>query len=303
MRSPLIKKIFYAIICFNIAACALKKQDRIIQGQIFNSSDEALNELEDVVASNSTEKARILFGPDGQDILSSGDPHVDTERRLKFIELFNQSHSFEKLSNGNLQLVIGDRKWPFPLPLVRSGNKWFFDAEAGREGILDREIGQNEISALRISRTIPLLQRQYAVRDWNGDGIFSYAKQLISTPGNKDGLYWNVGKDKIVSPLGPIIAEAASENNDINAEGKRKPYHGYRFKLLESQSTSPIINDIFSKPGRYWLVASPEERGVSGIMTFATNERGWIYEKDLGENRDFSQESGFNTDESWKRIE
>jgi hypothetical protein len=187
-------------------------------------------------------------------------------------------------------LEIGTNAWPFPVPIVKNDGKWFFDTVAGREEILNRRIGSNELATLQVMRACVEAEREYASQDRDGNGVLKYAQRFISHPGTRDGLYWPTESDGEISPLGPLVAEAQSEGYGLQSrEGKARPqpYHGYFFKILTRQGKHApggkydyVING--NMIGGFALVAWPAEYGRSGIMTFIVNQQGLIYQKDLG---------------------
>jgi hypothetical protein len=271
----------------------------------FASPEEALAQLVRVVASEDKEQARDLFGSDGEYLFDSGDQTLDQGRAKRFIEMFKERHDLRAKSSGEYSVFVGSKGWPFPVPLVRDASGWTFDALAGKEEILARRIGENEFAALDTARAVYHAQRLYAAYDRNGDGKREYAAKLISTPGKKDGLYWppeREGED--LSPLNTEIVQAARESYVITPDGKPHPYHGYYYKLryLEPHAKEEIA-DALSKPGRYWFLATPAVWNQSGVMTFALNERGWIYEKDLGVDLSPEMLSAISVDETWQRVE
>lgn len=269
----------------------------------FTTPEEALSRLERVVASGDPSEARALLGSKGGYILDSGDGALDRERAARFSALFNERHELRPRSEGEYVVLLGEKLWPFAVPVVKDGEGWVFDAAAGREEILSRRIGENEFSALEAARTVYRAQRQYAAEDWDGDGILRYADRLISTPGHRDGLYWPTDEGGDSSPLGAAVARAASESYVITPGGEPQPFHGYFHKVLSAPHESDGGGDALSKPGRYWFISTPAVWNESGVMTFASNERGWIYEKNLGNDFDDEDMRKLVIDDTWKRVE
>jgi hypothetical protein len=285
--------------------CALVACGKTVRPpQEFDSPDTALTALERVVASKDKQQAAIVLGSEGDFLLESGDPTLDDNRARTFAELFNQGHEWVAKEDGSYTLLMGPRKWPFAVPLVRRGSGWVFDAEAGKEEVLSRRIGEDEFSALDVARTVYMAQREYASRDWDGDGVYRYAECLIGSPGKRDGLYWPANDDSSeTSPLGPAVAQAANESYVITPGGKPQPYRGYYHKILYSPREGGAQADALSKPGHYWLVSTPAQWNESGVMTFASNERGWIFEKNLGGDFDYDDIANLRVDDTWTRIE
>jgi len=269
----------------------------------WSSPEEALSRLERVVTSQDAAEARSLFGSEGAYLLDSGDAALDRDRVLRFRALFSERHELRSRGENEYVVVLGNKAWPFAVPLVKDGDGWVFDAAAGREEVLARRIGENEFSALDAARTIYRAQREYAAQDWDGDGSYRYADRLVSTPGNRDGLYWTTEGEGERSPLGAAVARAASESYVITPGGEPQPFHGYFHKVLYSAVESESAVDALSKPGRYWFISTPAVWSESGVMTFASNERGWIYEKNLGVDFDYDEISNLVVDETWERVE
>lgn len=296
--------LWVAVICLLGVSVGCTVQGRGSSAARFGSPEAAVAELARVVASGDVEQARNLFGLEGGYLLDSGDPALDRNRAARFAEMFKEHHDLRAEDDGRYTMLVGPRGWPFPVPLVNGEYGWSFDAQAGREEIVARRIGENEFAALDTARAVYQAQRRYAARDWDNDGVFHYAERLISTPGNKDGLYWPAGTSgSEASPLNATLVQAASERYVITLDGKPHPYHGYYYKLLSSPRQPGDQGDPLSKPGRYWLLCTPAVWNESGVMTFALNERGWIYEKSLGANLDYDALSHLVVDETWTRVE
>ncbi|MFM1847209.1 MAG: hypothetical protein RL417_683 [Pseudomonadota bacterium] len=272
--------------------------------QRFGSPEGALAALEDAVASRGREDARELFGSAGDYLLESGDPNLDKLRADRFVTLFQERHELSPRGDNSFVVSIGAKSWPFPVPLVKEGDTWAFDAAAGKEEILDRRIGENEFAALDVARTIYLAQRQYAARDWNEDGKHTYAERIVSQPGQRDGLYWPTDEiESEESPLGPAIARAGKEGGVLSPTEEPQPYRGYLHRLLKREAQEGERIDALSAPGRYWLISTPTVWSESGVMTFASNERGWIFEKNLGANVRYKELQNLVVDSSWSRVE
>jgi hypothetical protein len=289
---------FLVLLCGVLSGCSVTKT-----AQVFNNPVEAVNALEDVVVSRSVDKADALFGPEGDYLLHTGDPGLDKDRGQAFVRLFEEGHRLEKRDDATAFLVLGKKGWPFPIPLRQTDSGWKFDAAAGQDEILARVVGRNELAAMESARAIYLAQKFYASTDWDGDGARRYAGRITSTPGMRDGLYWPASDEETSSPLGVAVAQATREDYTINPDGRPRPYRGYYFRLVLSPPAQAAILDPRSKPGNYWLIATPAVWGNSGVMTFASNERGWIFEKDLGEDFDPEEISPIIIDGTWTRVE
>jgi hypothetical protein len=275
----------------------------------FSSPEEALNAL--VAATQAGDRAAVdaIFGPDVKDLLS-GDPKQDTLEFAAFAKLVGQFSRLVQKADDRFVINLGDQNWPFPIPLVKKGGTWFFDTAAGKEEIVNRRIGEDELIAIGVCQTYLAAQREYASEDRVGDGVLRFAQKLRSTPGQKDGLYWPAAPDEDPSPFGPLIAEVRAEGyGGKTAEGKPQPFHGYHFKLLTAQGASApggaynyIINGNLI--AGFALVAYPAHWGESGVMTFIVNQWGKVYERNLGpQSADLAAAmTDFDPDQDWEAV-
>ncbi len=257
--------------------------------QTFATPEAAVAALVKATSEHSGETLRNIFGPSAAD-LENPDRVQATNEFHTFLSALNATNILVHESDSKCVLEIGTNFWPFPVPIVKKDGQWFFDTEAGKEEILDRRIGKNELSTLGVMRAYVDAQRDYASADRNGDEVLEYAQRLASTPGAKDGLYWPSDLDGELSPLGPLVADAQGEGYTIKTKGQnstRQPFHGYLFKILTQQGKhapggkySYLINGHMI--GGFALVAWPAEYGESGIMTFIVNQQGRVYQRDLG---------------------
>ena len=253
----------------------------------FSSPEEAVKAL--VAATKAGDRATVdaIFGTEVKDLLS-GDPRQDTIEFAAFAKLVGQFSQLVQKADDRFVLNLGDQNWPFPIPLVRRGGAWFFDTAAGKEEIVNRRIGKDELIAIGVCRTYVAAQREYVSEDRSGDGVLKFAQKIGSSPGQKDGLYWPAAPNEDQSPFGPLIAEVHAEGyGGKTAEGKPQPFHGYYFKILTAQGASApggaynyIING--NMIAGFALVAYPAHWGESGIMTFIVNQWGKVYERNLG---------------------
>jgi hypothetical protein len=245
------------------------------------------------------------LGRDGADIVSSGDPVADASARNRVIEGYDAKHQVVMEGTDKAVLIIGREDWPFPIPLVRKDSTWRFDTAAGREEILFRRIGRNELSAIQACLAYVDAQQAYAEVGVAGNGV--YAQRIVSRPGKKDGLYWPAQSGADESPLGELAANAAAEGYRVGEQ--RAPYHGYYYKVLTRQGRNASGGTLdYIVRGRmiggFALVAYPAEYGNSGVMTFIVNHQGDVYEKDLGPNtaRVAASMTAFNPDNTWRRV-
>lgn len=255
----------------------------------FVTPEEAVAALAATVQSPDGAALRVLFGPAHEDIQNPDRVQATNEFTL-FAAAFAASHHIARESDTKCVLEVGTNAWPFPIPLVQRDGRWLFDTAAGKEEILSRRIGKNELAVLESMRAYVDAQREYASRDRDGDEVLEYAQRLASSPGTKDGLFWPPDLDGEISPLGPLVAEAQGEGYAMRSKGNdepREPFRGYYFKILTRQGKNApggkydyIING--NMIGGFALVAWPSEYGHSGIMTFLVNQQGRVYQKDLG---------------------
>jgi hypothetical protein len=208
-------------------------------------------------------------------------------------------------------LVIGNHDWPFPIPIVRKGETWVFDTMAGKEEMLNRRIGRNELNTIQTCQAYVDSQREYALKDRDGDGLLEYAQKFRSTAGKKDGLYWQAMEGEEQSPLGEFAARAVKEGYTSKKPGDNPvPYHGYFYKILKAQGKNApggaydyVVKG--SMIGGFALVAYPAEYGNSGVMTFIVNHDGVVYEKDLGKDtaKIASTMTKYDPEKTWKKAE
>jgi len=277
----------------------------------FASPEDAVKALVDALKSNDTKALSALFGPNSKDLVSSGDPVADKSRRERFVVYFEEKHRLEEVSADKVVLHVGNDDWPFPIPVVKRGDAWGFDPKEGREEILARRIGRNELSVIQVCLAYVDAQREYASKDRNGDGFLEYAQRFGSTPGKHDGLYWKAKEGEEESPLGPLAAEAVREGYGGKKSGDKPiPYKGYYYKILKGQGKdapggaySYVVNGRMI--GGFAMVAFPATYGSSGIMTFIVNHDGIVFQKDLGKNTAaiVAKMTVFNPDQTWETVE
>jgi len=255
----------------------------------FATPGEAVSSLAAAAKAQDQDALRALFGP-----MLAGIENPDrvqaTNECFAFAAALDEAYHLSNDSDTKCTLEIGTNFWPFPIPIVQRNNRWFFDTEAGKEELLNRRIGRNELATLQVMRAYVEAQREYASRDHDGDDVLEYAQKLNSSPGTRDGLYWPPGLDGEISPLGPFVAFAQAQGYELDSTGEDSvpgPFHGYFYKILTRQSKHApggkydyVING--NMIGGFALVAWPARYGDSGIMTFIVNQQGRVYQKDLG---------------------
>jgi hypothetical protein len=276
-----------------LAAPTLAAQQAAASNQTrFAAPEEAVAALVHAAKAKDQAALMAIFGPDRAKLLT-GDPVEDNNALERFAANVEKEHKLEKVSDTKLTLLIGDDNWPSPIPIVKDGNQWRFDTAAGLEEILNRHIGEDELSAILTCRAYVLAQWEYYTQA-NGtsqDGLAVYAQKFVSTPGKRDGLYWETPPGAKPSPLGSLVSQARTEGYPAGkarpAGTARRPYHGYYFRILTRQGAhapggkfSYVING--NMIAGYALIAYPDKWGSSGIMTFIVNQQGRVYQKNLG---------------------
>jgi hypothetical protein len=250
---------------------------------------------------------REIFGPGGEDIVFSGEYPQDRKRASDFAAEAREkkSVSVDSKKGNRAFLLVGDEDWPFPVPIVKLGTKWAFDAKAGRQELLYRRIGSNELDAIDICRGYVEAQHEYALQKREGYDANQYAQRIVSTPGKQDGLAWQDPDGSWDGPIGEKIARAIEQGYSGGAE----PYHGYFFKILKGQGPAAPLGemDFVVKGvmiGGFALVAAPAEYGVTGVKSFIVSHDGIVYEKDFGPAtiNEFMKMEHFNPDRSWKPV-
>jgi hypothetical protein len=274
--------------------------------QRFKTPEEAVEALVNAARSGDSKSVVSILGPGSQELVSSGDPVEDAAIRKEYLAAYDAGHRILSEPGKPSVLVIGPDNWPFPIPMVQRDGQWIFDVPAGREEVLARRIGRNELSTIKAMLAYWDAQQEYADMNKSKSGQAVYAQRIVSSPGKKDGLYWPTSGNEKPSPLGEAVADATQRGY---RPGAGEPYHGYRFKILLSQGpTAPggavdyiVKGDMI---GGFAAVAYPAEYGNSGIMTFIINHEGDIYEKDLGERtaRIAARMTTFNPDHTWRKV-
>jgi len=257
--------------------------------QTFASPEAAVNALVVAATNHDTNAMRSIFGTEGQALVSP-DVVQATEGFKLFVQHLTEKTQLVTKSDSNVTLEIGADGWPFPIPLVKQDGQWFFDTAAGKNEILARRIGRDELGAINVCNAYVEAQHEYAGQDRMGDGVLTYAQFLRSTPGTHDGLFWPTNSGAELSPLGPLVAQARVKGYHRAAKmmnDKQAPYHGYYFKILTRQGKhAPGGKYDYIINGRmiagFALVAWPAEWGNTGVMTFIVNQQGRIYQKNLG---------------------
>ncbi len=274
----------------------------------FSSAAEAGDALDAAVQNHDDAAMLAILGPSGQDLISSGDLVVDKNKQDSFAAKYHASHQFAAAGDGRTFLYIGTENWPTPIPLRQNGSQWYFDTDYGKQEILYRRIGSNEIDAIKVCGAIADAQRDYYSTLHDGASLHQYAQKFRSTEGTQDGLFWVVkAGTQPESPLGPLVAEAAYEGYQHHTNTEPHPFHGYVYRMLTSQGAnaaggarSYIVDGKMT--GGFALVAYPVNYRVSGVMTFVVDQDGQVYQKDLGPNTEqiASTMVSYDPDTTWQ---
>ena len=288
-----------------LSACAAAAQTN----ETFATPQAAVAALAKAVASKDSTQLHAIFGAALADIRNP-DRVQATNEFNEFAAALDATNRIVAESDTKCVLEVGVNSWPFPIPLVKSAGGWFFDTASGKEELLNRRIGRNELDTLSVMRAYVDAQREYASADRIGDGVLEFAQRLSSSPGKKDGLYWPPDLDGTLSPLGPLVAEAQGEGYDLSGKGRQlapAPFHGYYFKILTRQGKHApggkydyLINGHMI--AGFAMIAWPARYGDSGVMTFIVNQQGRVYQKDLGPKTAKLARSiqRYDPDDSWQ---
>jgi hypothetical protein len=280
--------------------------------RVFGTAEEAAKAFIDALATGDRQALGPLFGVEHLDELAGSEETAsDTERDMQIVhEAATKALTLRQDSENAMTMVIGERVWPMPIPIVRGEGGWRFDTAAGIEEIINRRIGRNELTAIAMSRAYIDAQLEYARVDHDGDEVLEYARRLASTAGKKNGLYWRSSateNEAGESPLGRLIAAA---EYDVAAQQSGDPLRGYYFRIIERQGASApggrydyVING--NMIAGFALIAVPAEYGNSGVMTFMVSHHGRVYEKDLGEDTELLAAAirELEPDDTWAVVE
>jgi DUF2950 family protein len=268
-----------------LAAC---KRAEKPSAKTFASPDDAATALVSAAKSGDQNAVLAIFGPDSKDIISSGDATQDKATAAAFVNAYGAMHRWRKMVDGSQVLLVGVDNFAFPIPLKKNAaGQWFFDAPAGRDEIMARRVGRNELAAIDVSAALADAQLEYFSEPRNGSNSKQYATKFISDTGKQNGLYWDSPEGQPKSPLGPLVAFATTEGYSVKPN-QHVPFHGYYYRMLSRQgSHAPGGAKDFvvdGKPvGGFAFVAYPAEYRNSGIMTFIVGQDGVVYQKDLGD--------------------
>jgi hypothetical protein len=295
----------YSTIAVLAATLALSAISSAYAQQSFKSPEDAAAALASAVKSGATDDVLKVLGSDAAEIVDSGDSVADADTRQRFLSAYDDKHSITHDGDKKAVLIIGRDDFPFPIPLIRGKRGWEFDTATGRQEILYRRIGRNELDAIQTMLALVDAENEYADKD-RGAGAGVYAQRIVSSPGKKDGLYWPSDGDE--SPLGELAAQASADG--YKSSGEPQPFHGYYYRILTRQGPNAPggeLNYVVDGKmiGGFAVVAYPAEYGNSGVMTFAVNHAGTVYQKDLGDRTESiaKRMTSFNPDQTWKKVD
>jgi hypothetical protein len=276
----------------------------------FATPEEAVRALVDVVKANDLGALVALFGPEGQGLVDTSDAATGRRNREVFLAAAAEGWRLGDLGPERKELVLGNEAWPFPVPIVKGKAGWSFDAAAGREEVLNRRIGRNELAVIRVLHAYVAAQRAYAATGHDGRPAGRYARRFGSDPGTQNGLYWPSGRGQPRSPLGVLAAQASAQGYRRREGEGPSPLHGYYFRILEGQGPSAkggaadyVVNGEMT--GGFALVAWPVHHDASGVMTFIVNQDGVAHEKDLGPETAaaVAKITRYDPDATWRPVQ
>ena len=298
-----------AAVAVVLTACFVTRSMAQQPGQMTFASPEAACKALVTAAQSNDEKALLdILGPDGKQIVSSGDATEDAENRANFVQRYQEMHRLVKEPDGTTTLYAGAENWPLPIPLVNKGNLWYFDTEAGKREILYRRVGRNEISTIRVCQQLVAAEKEYYSTQNN-----EYAQKFFSDEGQHNGLYWKAADGQPQSPIGPLVASAVAEGyfkGKVDTSTPYRPYRGYYYRILTRQgqnapggAKSYIVDGKMTEG--FAFVAYPAEYRSSGVMTFMVGADGVVYRKDLGAQTAVLAKAmkEYNPNSTWQKSE
>ena len=307
-RKPLVRFVVSVLFALSLGCSPAPIFAQEARQRTFTSAEDAGRALFDAMHLKDEEAPLSILGQMGKEILSSGDPTEDSDARAGFVVKYQEMHRFVTEPDGTVTLVVGAENWPFPIPLVNHNGFWYFDTDAGKDEIIFRRIGKNELSAIDALRELVAAQNQYFARP-PVDQPKQFAQKLVSDEGRHNGLYWHGAYDEFDSPINSLIAYAYRRGAKDQV-GDSVPFNGYFFRILTSQgphatggAKSYVVDGLMT--GGFAFVAYPAEYRSSGVMTFIVDESGTIYEKDLGPDTTKIAEAmtTYDPDSAWHKAE
>ncbi len=292
-----------------LCAAAHSAASRSSLGEPFDSKEDAARAFIQAIHENDDAELVKILGPGADTLVSSGDPVADTTVKTRITSAYDQMHRFVTTSDGRVFLYLGAENWPFPIPLIKRQGKWYFDTAFGKQEILARRIGKNELDAIKVCEAVVQAQQQYASQVQQGQDGIQYAQKFFSADSKHDGLYWKTEPGEPSSPLGPLIASASAQGYRPIA-GKPTPYHGYFYRILKEQGphasggARSYMQDA-KMTGGFAVLAYPAGYRSSGVMTFMTGPDGIVYQKDLGPRTGALAAAikSYDPDKTWQRVQ
>lgn len=297
-----------AVLCGILAGCGGRKSSATAMPErTFATAEEAATALIAAAERFDVPELKAILGPEGEPLVASADSVADRNHAVDFAAEAHVQQALEFDSTGtSAVLSVGAENWPMPIPIVARDGRWYFDAAAGKEEILRRRIGQNELDAITVCRGYVEAQREYALVRHDGSLLNEYAQRVISTPGKEDGLAWQAADGTWEGPVGETIARVIAEGYS----NRSQPFHGYYYKVLKGQGPAAPLGAMDfvvdgAMIGGFALVAAPAEYGVTGIQTFIVSWEGMVYQKDMGDQtlKEFGAMELYNPDSTWTPVE
>ncbi len=277
------------------------------KGEAFASPEAGGEAIAAALRANDEGRIRAILGPEADEVLTSGDEVADRNRKQAYLKEYDAKHGVVMESDGRATITVGQTDWPMPIPLVREDGSWRFDVARGKDEMLARRVGRNELSTIQVCRAVVDAQKEYYAGRVGGVG--AYAAKFLSTPGEHDGLYWATKEGEPPSPLGALVAQAQEEGYRASADRSPAPYQGYYYRILSGQGpAAPGGARSYMENGRltggFGVVAYPATYGNSGVMTFVVNQNGIVYQRDAGSDTLKAGESmaAFDPDERWTIV-
>ena len=298
---------FVCLLVLGVAAQTKTAAPSPAKARTFATPQEAADALIDAAEKYDVATLEEVLGPGARDIIYTGEAVRDREQASEFAKQAREKRNIatDRRTKSRAFLLIGNEDWPFPLPIVKKAGKWSFDAKAGRQEVLSRRIGRNELDAIKICRGFVEAQHEYALIKHEGSGVNQYAQRIISTPGKQDGLAWQNADGTWGGPVGENVARAFEKGYT----GTGEPFHGYFFRVLKGQGPAAPLGQLYFVVngvmiGGFALAAAPAEYGVTGVKSFIVSHDGVVYEKDLGPNTltIFRTMELFNPDKTWSPV-
>jgi len=281
-----------------LSACSPPPQE------IFDSPEAAIQTISELISQPDGKRTELVFGSGSSQMFRSGDPEADREDFARVNEMIKTKVDFEDIDESTKIALFGDAAWPWPIPLVKDAEGWRFDTEKGKEELLNRRVGRNELWTLTALHELVEVQREYRSESRDGNPP-AYAQKFRSTEGKHDGLYWSTDDGSELSPAGELLAESEA------TKGESRPFHGYHYRILTSRGENApggemdYLDDNGHLTRGFGAIAWPTKYANSGVMTFVVNHRGLIFQKDLGLMTDKMAEEidSYNPDLSWEPTE